>query len=236
MNQPLQILYRDRDLVAVDKPAGLLIHASSISRDTRFLVQTLRDQIGQRVWPVHRLDRATSGVVVMALSSEVASVLGRAFQERRVRKFYLALVRGWVEERGVLNRPLANLEGAGKQQASTRFRTLGRIELPVAVSRYPTSRYSLIMVQPETGRMHQIRRHLKQAFHPIIGDTTYGEGRHNRFFRSHYGIHRLLLHARSLVVPHPSGRPLKLMAPLPAAFSTLAACWCASPFSSQTEE
>jgi tRNA pseudouridine65 synthase len=200
----LPILYRDDRLVAIHKPAGMLVHRSPISQDRRFVLQTLRDQIGQRVFPVHRLDRATSGVLLFALDSDTARALVTQFETHQVGKRYVAVARGWVDERGVIDHPVADEEGNGiAQPARTSFRRLATIELPFAVDRYPTARYSLVDVRPDTGRRQQIRKHFKHVSHHLIGDTTHGNGRHNRFFRQQFAIHRLLLQSQQLDFRHP---------------------------------
>lgn len=212
--QPLPILYQDQHLVAVHKPSGLLVHRSPISQDTVFLLQTLRDQIGQRVYPVHRLDRATSGVIVFGLNSEAAQKLVQQFESRSVHKAYRALARGWLDEQGLIDHPVADEDSnQPAQEAQTRYRTLAQVELPVAVDRYPSSRYSLVAVEPLTGRRQQIRKHFKHISHHLIGDTTHGNGKHNRFFREHYNIHRLMLTAWQLGFAHPyTEQPLTLNA------------------------
>jgi len=212
---PLRILYQDENLVAVDKPAGMLVHRSPISRDRVFVLQTLRDQLGQRVFPVHRLDRATSGVLLFGLDPVTARALVTQFQQQSVEKRYLAVARGWVDESGCIDHPVADEEGNGVPQAAvTRYQRLARIELPFAVDRYPSARYSLVAVEPLTGRRQQIRKHFKHISHHLIGDTTHGNGRHNRFFRERYAVDRLLLMAERLRVTHPaSGKPLDLAAP-----------------------
>ena len=206
----LPILLADTDLVAIHKPPGMLVHRSRISRDTVFVLQTLRDQLHQRVYPVHRLDRATSGVLLFGLSPQAAQQLVRQFEQRTVDKEYRALARGWVDEQGVIDHPVADEEGNNvPQEAITAYRCLQRGELPFAVDRYPTSRYSLVSVSPRTGRRQQIRRHFKHISHHLVGDTTHGNGRHNRFFREQFGIHRLMLTAQRLCFDHPrSGQRL----------------------------
>jgi tRNA pseudouridine65 synthase len=210
----LPIVYRDQWLCAIDKPCGLMVHRSNRGTDQRFAMQMLRDQLGQRVFPIHRLDRATSGLLLFALDADTAARLGEQMMARSVVKHYLLVVRGYLDDEGLIDHPLA-ADGKGPEKAArTRYRCLARIELPFAIGRYPTSRYSLAVAEPETGRMHQIRRHFKHLFHPIVGDTTYGEGRHNRLFRQHFGCHRLLLHAWKLAFEHPAdGRRLELTAP-----------------------
>ena len=221
---PLRILYRDDSLIAIDKPSGLLVHRSDIDRrETRFAVQLLRDQIGRRVYPAHRLDRGTSGVLLFAYDGETASRLGAQFESRAVDKTYLAVVRGHPPESGVIDHPLSRRPDdyeylpanapLAPQPALTRFRRLAVTELPYAVDRYPTSRYALVELSPETGRRHQLRRHLKHLAHPIIGDSTYGKGRHNRLFHEVFSCQRMLLACTALRFAHPaSGAPLHLEA------------------------
>jgi tRNA pseudouridine65 synthase len=208
----LDILYRDDHLIAIDKPPGLLVHRSDIDRhETRFAVQLLRDQIGRRVQPVHRLDKGTSGVLLFAFDPDVTRELSRQFEANEVEKTYLAVVRGWPPEAGLIDHPLSRrcddygrtLPDAAPQPAATRFRRLATVELPVAVDRYPTARYALVELQPLTGRQHQLRRHMKHLGHPIIGDATHGKGRHNRYFQGAFGCHRLLLACVSLAFRHP---------------------------------
>jgi tRNA pseudouridine65 synthase len=218
----LKVLYQDAHLIAVHKPAGLLVHRSELDpRETAFAVQILREQLGQMVWPAHRLDRGTSGVLLFALDRETLVGLSQAFEANQVGKRYLTLVRGWPEESGVIDHPLTRQyddyehkftgEVGPAQTALTEFTRLACVELPIAVDRYPTSRYALLQVSPKTGRRHQIRRHLKHIAHPIIGDATHGKGIHNRMFQQHFGIHRLLLLCQSMQLTHPmSKQPLQL--------------------------
>ncbi len=215
----LKIIWRDRWICAIDKPPGLMVHRSSRSTDSDFALQRLRNQIGQRVWPVHRLDRATSGVLLFALDADTAATLGHQMMDRTITKRYLTVVRGYAAPSGLIDHPL-QADGQGlPQPATTRYTRLCRMELPIAIGRYPSARYSLLEVFPETGRMHQIRRHFKHVFHPVIGDTTYGEGRHNRLFREVFDCDRLLLHSSNLAFDHPAeDRRLCLTAPLYGVF------------------
>jgi len=229
----LTILHRDARLVAIDKPAGLLVHRTVLDRhETEFAVQMLRDQIGQIVHPAHRLDRGTSGVLVFALDREAARTLSEAFAAQRVDKTYLAVVRGWPAERGSINHPLKRQVDDAEwvdprarqlpQDAVTHWRRLATAELPIAGDRHPTTRCALLELHPETGRRHQIRRHLKHAAHPIIGDATYGKGRLNRDFAALTGCARLLLHCAALTIPHPDdGTPLTLTTAPTGAFADL---------------
>jgi tRNA pseudouridine65 synthase len=228
----LPILFRDDRLIAIDKPPGLLVHRSDIDRhETRFAVQLLRDQIGQRVQPVHRLDKGTSGVLLFALDNEAARDLGQQFEANTVEKKYLAIVRGWPAEAGVIDHPLARrhdaygrpVVDAQPQAAITHYRRLATVELPYEVEGYPTARYALVELQPLTGRRHQLRRHLAHIAHPIIGDATYGRGRHNRFFQQQFGCHRLLLACVELGFRHPDGTAATVRTQPGTAFVQLAA-------------
>ncbi|WP_447554010.1 pseudouridine synthase [Vreelandella sp. EE22] len=207
---PLRILYQDEHLVALHKPAGLLVHRTQLARgETTFLLQQLRDQLGQRVYPVHRLDRPTSGVMVMALSPEAATAISQAFNEREVEKRYLAVVRGKAPDSETLDYPLREEDGTRPKAqmpampARTDIQRLDSVELPVQVDRYPVARYSLVQARPLTGRRHQIRRHLSRRGYPIIGDAKHGKSIHNRFFAEQLGAPRLLLAATHLAFDHP---------------------------------
>jgi len=227
----LPILYSDDTLVVVNKPSGLLVHRSPIDRhETRFAVQMVRDQLGRRVYPVHRLDKGTSGALAFALDRETARSLAEAFAGHDVLKTYLAIVRGWPADTGEIDHPLAAVRDeyapsvdTGPKASRTLFRRLETVELPHRVDRYPTSRYSLVELQPDTGRRHQLRRHLAHVSHPIIGDSTYGKGRHNRLFAELFGVQRLLLACVRLEFAHPrSGQGLRIEAPPGAEFESVA--------------
>lgn len=229
----LPIVFQDEHLIAIHKPAGLLVHRTVLdAHERRFALQLLREQIGQRVYPVHRLDKGTSGVLLFALNREIGRAVSAMFERQEVHKKYVAVVRGYPPEAGEIDHPLSrrldDLEGggeaggAGSRPARTRFRRLATCELPHRVDRYPTSRYALVELEPLTGRRHQLRRHLKHIAHPIIGDATYGKGRHNRLFQMLFGCRRLLLASVELQLRHPvTGAPLILTAPLAADFTRL---------------
>ena len=217
----LAVLYRDASCAAVDKPAGLMAHASGLSRgEDDFLLHRLRDQFDSRVHLVHRLDRATSGCVLVAFDPETAAVLGKAFMSREVRKDYYAVCRGWPEAVFAVDHALDGGPGKPeKKPALTEFERLATAELPVSSAEHPTSRYALLRCTPVTGRFRQIRRHLKHVSHHLIGDTSHGDGRHNRAFRM-LGVHRMLLHAGRLRFAHPlSGQLVDVRAPLDAEFT-----------------
>ena len=229
----LPVLYLDENVVVVNKPSGLLVHRSGIDRGaTEFALQTVRDQLGQHVYPVHRLDRATSGALVMALDVESARRLSEQFAAALVEKTYKAVVRGTPQPRFTVDHPLKEeldrmtdrmaQKDKPAQTAVTDFATLAHIEFPDRVDKFPTSRYSLVQARPKTGRKHQIRRHSAHVGHPIVGDVTHGSGKHNRFFRQRFGLHRLLLACVELSFAHPlSGKRLNVPAPLADDFSEL---------------
>jgi len=239
LRDTLPVLYQDDMVVVVNKPSGLLVHRSPIDRhETRFAVQLLRDQLGRLVHPVHRLDKGTSGALAFALDRATAATLAAAFASRSVEKTYLAIVRGWPADAGVIDHALDAVQddyapvAAGRKSSVTAFRTVACTELPVRVDRYPTSRYALVELHPDTGRRHQLRRHLAHVSHPIIGDSTYGKGRHNRLFAERYGVHRLLLACVRLEFAHPAtGARLRIEADLGEGFDELAQRldWQATP-------
>ncbi len=199
----IPVLHRDDRLVAVDKPGGLLVHRSAEASDATALLQIVRDQIGAFLFPVHRIDRAASGIVLFALDKEAAAALQAGLIAPETEKTYLTLVRGSTEERFESRRQLHS-ESGRPQEAWTEFRRLAEM-----------SRCSLLEARLHTGRRHQIRRHLAHLAHQIIGDTRYGKGRINQHLRQQYGLPRLFLHARSLRLPHPSTHQmLEIEAPL----------------------
>lgn len=210
----LEILYQDDVLVAVNKPAGMLVHRSWLdTHETQFVMQTLRDQIGQHVFPIHRLDRPTSGVLLFALNSEIARLVCQQFEQKTVQKSYLAVVRGYLQGKDRIDYPLKiqldkiadkfSQDDKAPQDAVTDYEGLAIAEMPYAVGRYQTARYSLVRLIPHTGRKHQLRRHLKHIFHPILGDTQYGDLHQNRALTAHTGCQRLFLHSDSLQFLHP---------------------------------
>lgn len=229
----LKILYQDESIVAVHKPAGLLVHRTAIAtgQTERFALQLLRDQIGQYVYPIHRLDRPTAGVLLFALDEETTRLMGAAFAEHQVEKRYLALVRGYTAESETIDYPLvkwvdrkvmlkkkaelAEGEALERQMAVTEYKRLATAELPIPVSRYPTSRYSLVLATPQTGRTHQLRRHFNHIAHPIVGDHRYGDNQHNNMFRVELGLSNLYLLAWQLAFQHPhTGKQINIEAEL----------------------
>jgi len=213
----LPALYRDDWLAVVDKPAGLMVHDSALARgETDFAADRLREQFGKPIFLVHRLDRATSGCLLLAFDRETASALGKSVMAGGIEKDYLAVCRGWpIEPQFVVDHPLDGGPGKPlKKPAQTAFEVLATCELELPSAGFATSRYALLRASPITGRFRQIRRHLKHLSHHLIGDTSHGDGRHNRQFRM-LGIHRMLLHAWRLGFVHPqSGNAMSIEAPV----------------------
>lgn len=250
MSAPLSIelLYQDEHLAAIHKPSGMLVHRSPIAPEPGpVALQATRDLLGQRVYPVHRLDRGTSGLLMFALTPDAARALNQQFTDGTVSKTYLTVVRGHPAEQGLIDHPLARIDdlpedllpkatqepqarrfeaGSLPQQhlpAQTRWQRLATTDMPWAIDRYPTSRYALVQAEPLTGRQHQIRRHFKHIAHPLLGDATYGKGQHNRRAAAELGDIRLMLACTAMVLQHPAtGQPLRLTAPLCTRFDAIA--------------
>ena len=214
------LLFEDENYVAIEKPSGIFVHPTPLSPLERVTCQSvLRDQLGHWVYPVHRLDRATSGVLIFARSSEAARALAMLWQERSVRKTYHAITRGWIPESGEVDRPLRETDDKERVPARSLYRRLSQVEFPDAVGPYPSARYSLVEVETLTGRYHQVRKHLLSISHPIVGDTVYGDGEHNRYFRLKFDIFRLLLNAHQVEFAHPlSGKQVRIQSRFPDEF------------------
>ncbi len=215
----LEIIYQDEYLIAINKPHGLLVHRSKIANDAKeFALQLLRDQIGRHVNPVHRLDRKTGGVLLFAFEKEVEIAMQKQFQETLVDKHYLAIVRGYTPPELEIDYALAKENGT-IQEAQTRFITLKQSEIAIGIGKHPTSRYSYVEANPKTGRMHQIRKHFAHIFHPIIGDRPHGCNKQNRFFKEHFDMNTMMLHASKLSFTHPvTGKKITIEANLQPEF------------------
>jgi tRNA pseudouridine65 synthase len=215
----LSVIYQDDFLIAINKPHGLLVHRSSIAADVEeFALQMLRDQIDRHVFPAHRLDRKTGGVLLFALDKSTEVAMQQQFATNEVHKSYLAIVRGHTPDAGEIDYPLRKENGT-LQDAFTGYKTLARTELPVAFGKHATSRYSLVEAKPTTGRMHQLRKHFSHIFHPIIGDRTHGCNKQNKLFTETWEMSTMLLHALTLEFNHPVNEtPVKIKAPLQPEF------------------
>ena len=219
--EQIAVLFVDDRLAVVNKPAGLMVHDSALARgESDFVADRLREQFGRQIFLVHRLDRATSGCLLLAFDRETASALGKTLMSRQVEKDYLAICRGWPEETFVVDHALDGGPGKPvKKPAVTEFTRLAMAELDMPSANFDTSRYALLRASPHTGRFRQIRRHLKHVSHHLIGDSSHGDGRHNRNFRM-LGIHRMLLHAERLAFAHPvGGQVIEVLAPLDAEYT-----------------
>lgn len=200
MQNALEIIYQDEHVVVVNKPHGLLMHRSKMARDAKTSVlKILRAQTGLHLYTVHRLDRKTSGLVVIALDPETQSFLNEQFRERKVSKSYQAVVRGYTDEEGIIDYAIKNEKGVVKD-AITRYKTLQHYDCPWPSGNHPTSRYSLVELYPETGRYHQLRMHMAHIFHPIIGDRPHGCNKQNRLWKELHGMNTMLLHANRLTL------------------------------------
>jgi tRNA pseudouridine65 synthase len=209
----LEIIYQDADIVAINKPHGLLVHRSKYADEAKvFAVQELRNQLNQYVYPCHRIDRKTSGVLLFALNEKVNSLMQQQFAENQVKKKYLALVRGFTPDQETIDYPLVNEKGKS-QEALSHYKTIERFEIPVPFGKFETSRYSLIEVQPQTGRLHQIRKHMAHVLHPIIGDRPHGCNKQNRLFKERWQITTMMLHAAEITFSHPvNGKQIEVKA------------------------
>lgn len=199
----LEVLFEDETLIAVHKPNGLLVHRSKIADDAEeFALQILRDQIGQKVFPTHRLDRKTSGVLLFAKDEETNRLMQAQFMEQEISKTYKAIVRGWTDNEGTIDYALTNDSGK-TQDAITHYKTLQRSEINLPNGKFSTARFSLLELKPETGRMHQLRKHLAHIYHPIIGDRPHGCNKQNKLFLEHFSMIEMMLHAEKLSFRHP---------------------------------
>ncbi|MCB0525095.1 MAG: pseudouridine synthase [Saprospiraceae bacterium] len=217
-HEPFSILFEDDYFVAINKPAGIMVHRTGISEDKVFVLQLLRKQLGnKRIFTTHRLDRGTSGALVFAKNQESARHLGEQFMAKTVSKKYLAMLRGWLHEPAVIDYALTDKESnKGALDAVTRYAPIANSEIEAAIGlRYPTARFSLVEAMPETGRRHQIRKHFAHINHPVIGDIRHGDVKQNKYFRNVFNFYRMMLHARSISFQHPENeQEITIEAPL----------------------
>lgn len=213
----IDIIYEDEHLVAINKPHGLLVHRSRIANDAKeFALQLVRDKINQKVHPVHRIDRKTSGVLLFTKSKEALKDLQHLFIDRKVIKSYTAIVRGFLAPEGLIDYPLT--EGNKTQEASTSYKVTQEFEIKLAHGKFPTSRYSLLEIMPKTGRFHQIRKHFAHVFHPIIGDRPHGCNKQNKLWKEQFDMTTMMLHAQSLEFNYPDGNLIRINADLSSEF------------------
>ncbi len=201
--QTLEIIYRDEQLVAINKPHGLLVHTTNMAAgETITAVRLLRNQTGAWVFPAHRLDRKTAGVLLFSFDKFTNSLLQQQFMNLQVEKTYHAIVRGFTDDTGTIDYPVAAKNGKLKE-AVTHYKTLQRVELPIPFGKFNSSRYSMVEIKPVSGRIHQIRKHFAHILHPIIGDRPHGCNKQNRLFLEKWNHYSMLLHARCLRFRHP---------------------------------
>jgi len=212
MHDSLEILFHENDVIAVNKPHGLLVHRTSMAKDAKTSVlQILRAQLASPIHTIHRLDRKTSGILLVALSKEQQSYLSEQFRERKVRKVYHAIVRGFTEDVGSIDYAIKNDRDQLKD-AVTHYKTLERFEIEVPLGKHQTSRYSLVELYPQTGRYHQLRMHMAHIFHPIIGDRPHGCNKQNRMFKTRFKMEKMMLHATSIEFSLPKLGPIYIEA------------------------
>ncbi len=216
-----RIIFRDEHLIAVHKPNRMLVHRTHLDfYENVNLRRWLAAETGLKVDPVHRLDKATSGIVLFACHTEALNALRNQFVEQKVQKSYLLLARGFTAQEGTIEHEVKSDDGKARS-AVTHFKTLAHTEVEVAISRYPTSRYSLVEALPKSGRFHQIRLHFAHLRHPVIGDTRHGDRKHNQYFRDTLGIQPLFLHAASLSFEHPNGGEVTIFSQPPDHFTSI---------------
>ena len=230
----LEILYRDEHLIAINKPHGLLVHRSTIANDaTEFALQLLRDQIGQPVYPAHRLDRKTGGILLFSLDKETDKKIQVLFQDKKIAKKYLAVLRGYCPESGTIDYPLVK-ENGSSQDALTHFKRLATAEIDVPQGKFLSSRYSLVEANPETGRMHQLRRHFAHIMYPIIGDRPHGCNKQNKLWKEKFEMDTMLLHASQLEFDHPwTAKRIRIKADLQPEFKRVLNILCLQPIAIQ---
>lgn len=208
----LEIIYQDQNLVAINKPHGLLVHRTNIANDAKvFALQELRNQLGQHVYPVHRLDRKTSGVLLFALDKSRQKEISKLFQEGKIHKSYIALVRGYLKGNGTVDYDLKSDKGTS-QKAVTHYKTLEQYEINLPLGKHMTSRYTLVELKPETGRFHQLRKHMAHIFHPIIGDRPHGCNKQNKIWKEKFDMTTMMLHAKRLWFEDESGIKIDISA------------------------
>ncbi len=213
----IELLYEDEHCLVVDKPAGLMMHPNEYDRRSPTLVSRLQRARGHKIYTVHRLDRKTSGTLLIAKNEEAARAFGALFTSRALRKRYLALVRGYAPCEARIDKSIRQKKHGRQVPAITDFRCIARAELPEPVPPHPTARYSLLEIELVTGRRHQARKHLQSISHPIIGDKQYGDRNHNELFQEKLQAPFMFLRSAELAFTHPfSGEHLQIGTGIPA--------------------
>lgn len=214
----IEVLFEDDHLIVVNKPNNILVHASYYARNIKdpSLIARLKTSIDTKLYPVHRLDYKTSGVIILAKSSAIAAALQKQFETNSIKKRYFALVRGFSNESGLVDTPVKNPETGVYKEAKTTYNSLLFTEVDIPVKPYPKSRYTWVELLPHTGRMHQLRKHMNKISHPIVGDHKYGNRHHNKMFAEKLGFKNMFLHAADITFTHPvNKKELKIVADIP---------------------
>ncbi len=215
----LEIIYEDAYLLCVSKPNNVLVHHAHHSRnvaDEDSLLQLIENELGIKAYPIHRLDRKTSGIIMLAKETKYVSKFQELFTNNEIQKTYFGVVRGYSPDSKTIDSPVKGRDANVHKEALTHLRTLEKITLDIPVKPYDSSRYSLVELAPKTGRMHQLRVHSNKISHPLIGDSKYGDKNHDVMFDENFGWTNMFLHAGKLEFTHPfSSEALVLKATFP---------------------
>lgn len=220
----INIIYEDEYMIVVNKPNNFLIHQSHYARNINepTLLEFLHEQLGYQIYPAHRLDRKTSGIILLAKEKEFVKEFQALFTTNDIIKTYYAIVRGFSKTSGTIDSPVKNDDTGVYKDAVTNYKTINNIALDIPVRPYDGSRYSLMKLTPSTGRMHQLRKHLNKISHPIVGDYKYGDRFHNRMFETEFNCKYLFLHAYSISFIHPiTNQQMNLTADFPTDWEML---------------
>ena len=202
----LEIIYQDNYCLLVTKPNNVLVHHAHHSRnkiDEVSLIQLIENQFGKRYYPIHRLDRKTSGIILLASKREYVASFQALFTNNEIQKIYYGVVRGFSQEHLIIDSPVKGRDALVYKDAETQLKLLDKIILEIPVKPYKSSRYSLVELKPKTGRMHQLRIHMNKVSTPLINDAKYGDKNHDLMYAEQFGWRNLFLHAGSLEFIHP---------------------------------
>ncbi|WP_299104587.1 pseudouridine synthase [uncultured Tenacibaculum sp.] len=215
----LEIIYEDDFIIGVSKPNNMLVHHSDYSKNVSeeaSLIQLLYSQIGHKLYPLHRLDRKTSGIILLSKAPEFVAEFQQLFYNSKIEKIYYGLVRGYSPQELLINTPVKGRDSNVYKDAETHLETKESIEINIPVTPYNTARYSIVKLTPKTGRLHQLRIHMNKISFPLIGDPKYGDNNHNHMFKEKFDCNNLFLHAYSLEFTHPyTNKQVILKTPFP---------------------
>ena len=221
----LEVVFEDEYILCVSKPNNMLVHHAHHSRnvaDETSLLQFIEQEKGLKVFPIHRLDRKTSGIILLAKETRYVSKFQELFTNNEIQKTYFGIVRGFSPDTKTIDSPVKGRDSNVHKEALTLLKTIEKITLNIPVKPYDSSRYSLVELSPKTGRMHQLRVHSNKISHPLIGDPKYGDKNHNMMFEENFGCKNLFLHAGKLEFSHPfTSENLSLKSSFPKDWITL---------------